>query len=63
MSNGSKLAAVAKANTSEPTSHKYLDTLVTGASCHSPAVKIIRHVVDKILVVCSDATRDKHDCS
>lgn len=61
MSNYSKLAAAAKANASEPT--EYLDALVTGASCHSPAVKIIRHVVDKILVVCSDATRDKHDCS
>lgn len=42
---------------------RYLDTLVAGAGRHSPPVKIIRHIVNEIFMICSDTTRHKHGCN
>lgn len=60
-----KLAVTAKANTSKLCilHVTYLHTLVTRARRHSPAVKIIRHIVNKIFMICGDTTGYKHDCN
>lgn len=59
-----ELAVSTNANVSKSTSrvYGYLDTLVTGTSRHSPAVKIIRNIVDEIFMIGSDTTCYKHDC-
>lgn len=41
-------------------SSTYLHTLITGTSSHSPAMIIIRHIMDQIFVFRMDLASDKH---
>ena len=38
----------------------HLDTLVTGASCHPPAIEIVGDIVNEILVIRGYVFRSKH---
>ena len=38
----------------------YLDTLVTGASGHSPAVEVVGDIVDEVFVISGDLLRGVH---
>ena len=38
-----------------------LNTLITGTSCHSSSVVIVRNIVNQIFVFCGNFTSYKHD--
>ena len=40
--------------------HTNLDTLVAGAGGHSAAIEVVAHVMDQVLVVCSDGFGLEH---